>query len=189
MDKIVHPYKLSRGFKSRQGLNFSQLKIVLTYGLKEDMQFANKKWVNMGEKNKIERWYIGGSNSIRTSRMGKNGKWILNDKCLTFQKGFIDRMGCSYLRSNNTEWIWFSGRVQDSSWSIYVSSRINKEHKWLKPLLTIQPGQTTDCEHVYFPMVLLLDGLFHMWYVGRDGHHRRIHYAVSTNDGYSLNAK
>ncbi|QUI23848.1 hypothetical protein HZI73_16785 [Vallitalea pronyensis] len=157
-----------------------KLKMLITYGLRKDMCFEDKLWRSNRDNSLVERWYVGGKNRIRICQLDSNNKWEINQNdTFDFHKKFLDVMGACFIENDLNQWIWFSGKEHNGTWSIFVSTRRIQGDRWSEPQVAIFPDMTTDCQHTYLPSVLYDNGYFHLWYAGRDGNNRRIHYAVS----------
>lgn len=82
--------------------------------------------------------------------------------------------------------MWYSGsdgstyRIGYATWN-GVSENWQKWNKTGGPVLDRGPGGSWDDARIRSPSVLYLDGVYHMWYDGYDGSHRRIGYATSTD--------
>ncbi len=86
-------------------------------------------------------------------------------------------------------------RIKDQSNDESFYDEIYKTNYWWdypsNPVLSIGQKNDWDSQHVYDPAIIFKEGIYHMWYSGRDGINERIGYANST-DGifwkkYTLN--
>jgi len=148
--------------------------------------------------NQYHMWYsgYGGGNGSRVGyAVSDDGiSWIRHDGPV-LQTGTGDDwdnysvQGTSVLYDDSTWHMWYTG-LKDGDLSTtqigYATS--TDKIKWTKyennPVLGPGASGKWDQMWVGWPEVLLIDGIYHMWYTGRDGSLNQIGHATST-DGIS----
>ncbi|MFG2425230.1 methyltransferase domain-containing protein [Streptomyces sp. NPDC048448] len=134
-----------------------------------------------------EPWYTGGRNRVMLCPLPHTGPVLLADaRPLPVPDGCDDVMGPSLVSDGNTLLAFLSARADGGPWQIYRTLSHDGGSTWTTPKTVLEPssGHASESEHVLMPAVLQRGGAWWMWYAGRDGHHRRIHLATST-DGTS----
>ncbi|MDX3277012.1 MULTISPECIES: methyltransferase domain-containing protein [Streptomyces] len=133
-----------------------------------------------------EPWYTGGRNRIVLTAMPEPCGPVSLDgaRPLPVPDGCEDVTGVSLVVHQEALHAYFSARPDGGAWSIYRTVSRDGGTTWAAPHLALAPAAedgATDGEHVLLPTLLHRGGAWWMWYAGRDGHHRRIHLATSTD--------
>ncbi|MDW6057919.1 methyltransferase domain-containing protein [Streptomyces sp. FXJ1.4098] len=135
-----------------------------------------------------EPWYTGGRNRIVLTLLPESGPVSMDGaRPLPVPDGCDDVTGVSLAAHQDELHAYLSARPDGGAWAIYRTVSRDGGTTWTAPRLVLAPGTekaALDSEHVLLPAVLHRGGAWWMWYAGRDGHHRRIHLATST-DGLS----
>ncbi len=142
---------------------------------KPDMVFRDRTWPD----GRTERWFSGGQTEIGAFTLHARGTLLpavpqqwLNDLHGMEITGIATAWRASWCH------VWFSAREVGGPWRIFHTNQLDSGG-WRTPAPVVTPTLDTDREHVLLPTVLDIDGLWRMWYVGRDGRTRRIHSATS----------
>lgn len=132
-----------------------------------------------------EPWYTGGRNQVVLVPLPATGPVSFDGgRPLPVPDGCHDVTGASLVSDGDVLHAYLSARPANGTWSIFRTLSRDGGSTWTAPHAVLTPDsdpQSTDSEHVLLPAVLRRGGAWWMWYAGRDGHHRRIHLATSTD--------
>ncbi|MBJ6360563.1 hypothetical protein ACFOQM_04460 [Paenibacillus sp. GCM10012307] len=154
-------------------------RMFVTTGPVSQKKYVDRLWGLEDEVAKYEKWYVSGANTIQLYEEITKGNWRKLSFGFPDINQFDEMMGCSFLEQNHKMYLFFSGKI-GNMWSLYIIEGIDGE-TWGSSREVLKPSLHTDQEHVFLPSVLMVNGQFHMWYVGRNYNNRRIHYAVSSD--------
>jgi hypothetical protein len=149
--------------------------IMATGIAKSDMVFRDRTWPD----GRTERWFSGGQTRVGAFTLQARGTLVpaMPQRWLNDLKD-LEIMGIATAWRSSWCHIWFSAREPGGPWRIFHTSQLGSG-SWRTPAPVVSPTLDTDREHVLLPAVLDIEGMWRMWYVGRDGRTRRIHSATS----------
>jgi len=157
--------------------------ILVTCGQRAEFRFDSQAPTGHGAP-ETERWYTGGRAMIHQVRRTTSG-WADLGPIAGLYGDFLEFIGaCRIELEDGTCRLWYSARPAGGAWRILATESRDGGETWGPVCAAIYPGSGSDREHTMLPCVVRESNRWLMYYVGRDGYHRRIHRAIS-RDGWS----